>query len=298
MVTRKNNPKRKQHVVTRTVKHAAVPHKANAYRPHLVRPHGIAAVVAVVALLHAVMLSQAGDPNKQTVLGAEANVTTQRLLDDTNQQRKSRGLEALTLNTKLDAAATLKANDMLADQYWSHVAPDGATPWQWIKETDYDYQFAGENLGRGFRTSSGAVTAWMASPEHRDNILNPDYSQVGFSVVNGVLEGERTNVIVALYGSPRVGDESLQPTVLAATNSSIGPLTRVGIGLQSMNPALVGSIVLLLSVTIIALFAHAARHKLPVGVRRSWRRHHGAYTALGTACLAVVLIALYGGGQI
>lgn len=95
----------------------------------------------------------------------------------TNQQRAGSGLGALIINSQLTNAAYAKAQDMLADQYWAHFAPDGATPWSFIITSGYDYINAGENLARGFGTSSGVVTAWMNSPEHRANLLNSSYRE-------------------------------------------------------------------------------------------------------------------------
>jgi amino acid transporter len=65
-----------------------------------------------------------------------------------------------------------------------------------------------------------------------------------------------------------------------------------------MTPALLGSIVLVLLAAGVAFAAHAYRKKLPKPMRQSWRRHHGLYKALGMASFALILITLYGGGQI
>ena len=65
-----------------------------------------------------------------------------------------------------------------------------------------------------------------------------------------------------------------------------------------MTPAMVGSLALLLMTAMVALVAHAYRHQLPKPIRTSWRRHHGLYKSVGMASLAVVVVTLYGGGQI
>ena len=94
------------------------------------------------------------------------------------------GLGTLSYSATLSHAAQAKAEDMVRQNYWSHVAPDGTTPWSYFQQSDYDYVSAGENLAYGFTTSEQVITAWMNSPEHRDNVLGT-YSEVGFGFVNG-----------------------------------------------------------------------------------------------------------------
>ncbi|AHB42389.1 hypothetical protein RAAC3_TM7C00001G0543 [Candidatus Saccharibacteria bacterium RAAC3_TM7_1] len=281
--------------VRRGIKNTVVPHKKNGYRPHLIRGTGIAVVVTVVVA--AQLLS--GLVPRGTILGNETDVTMERLLAATNEQRVRQGEAPLTLDQKLNYAATEKAHDMLAGQYWAHVSPSGATPWTWFKKAGYHYSYAGENLAKGFLTSSGVVTAWMNSTEHRDNVLNEHYTNVGFAVVNGSLDGESTNIIVALYGRPVAKTAvATGETVLAATDEPMSLAAHLGVALQSMSPAVLTSLLLTIFTIFIALTAHMYRKKLPKQVRQTWRRHHGLYKAVGMSSLAVVLLALYGGGQI
>lgn len=282
------------HRVKRGVKHAVVPHKGNGYRPHLIRRWGIVAVLSIVGCLQFI-----AQPIEQpTVLGQKADVTSQTLIDDTNAERTKAGVAPLKINTRLSAAATLKARHMFEQQYWAHNAPDGTTPWHWLRESNYQYTYAGENLAKGFRTSGTLIGAWMNSPEHRDNLLNPSYEDVGFAVVDGRLNGEATKLVVAMYGTPvRGGLGATTQTVLAATGST-SFMTRVGLGLQALTPTMLASIFLLLFVSVVALVAHSYRFSLPKPLLGGWRRHHGLYKATGMMSLAVVLVALYSSGQI
>lgn len=135
-----------------------------------------------------------------SVLGISANISLDDLVALTNQQRAQAGLPPLTLDAQLTKAASLKAADMMAKNYWAHNAPDGTTPWVFIKSSGYEYLYAGENLARGFTTAQDAVNAWMASPGHRSNILSPNYKDVGFAVVTGMLTGDDTVLIVEEFG--------------------------------------------------------------------------------------------------
>jgi uncharacterized protein YkwD len=139
-----------------------------------------------------------------TVLGASSNFSAEALLSATNTQRSADHETALLLSQQLTAAAQAKANDMAAHNYWSHTSPDGQTPWSFISATGYQYQSAGENLAYGFSGAEAAVTGWMNSPEHRANILNNSYQNVGFGVAQSPSyqgKGPQT-IVVAEYAQP------------------------------------------------------------------------------------------------
>lgn len=148
------------------------------------------------------------------VLGYATSVNTTSLLQETNIQRGNNGRAALALNSQLNAAAQEKANDMAARDYWSHTTPEGREPWQFISAAGYAYSYAGENLAYGFATSADAVTGWMNSPTHRDNLLNVNYVDVGFGYANSPNyqgDGEQT-IIVAMYAAPQKAAATPQPT--------------------------------------------------------------------------------------
>jgi hypothetical protein len=90
---------------------------------------------------------------------------------------------------------------MFSENYWAHVSPSGIQPWYWFAQANYPYTYAGENLAKDFDTSAGTVQGWMNSPGHKANILNVNYTQVGFAVQNGTLVGGQTTLVVAHYGA-------------------------------------------------------------------------------------------------
>jgi hypothetical protein len=176
-----------------------VPHHTNNQRARLLK-HDALLLISCILLFFSFLL-----PRIETVypgvLGAHINVTLQDLLLHTNQKRIEAGLAPLSLSQELSRAAQMKAEHMLDNNYWAHFAPDGTSPWIFIRESGYDYTYAGENLARGFTTSADAVAAWMASPDHRANMLSSQFSEVGFAVVEGALTGEkRTVLIVEMFG--------------------------------------------------------------------------------------------------
>jgi len=138
----------------------------------------------------------------RNVLGFATDITVEKLYELTNIERKKNGLPPLSYSHQLSEAAQRKATDMFAKNYWAHYAPDGTTPWDFILSTGYRYEYAGENLAKNFLFSQGVVDAWMASPTHRENILRKDYTEIGFAIVNGVLNGEETTLVVQMFGKP------------------------------------------------------------------------------------------------
>jgi len=136
----------------------------------------------------------------QIVLASD--ITTQKMIELTNKSRKKSGLLPLKINSKLTMAAEAKVDDMFKFQYFDHNSPSGVTPWYWIKSAGYDYLYAGENLAIDFVTAEGSHLALMRSVTHRDNILKPNYTEIGIAVKEGIFEGNESIIIVEEFGSP------------------------------------------------------------------------------------------------
>lgn len=147
------------------------------------------------------------------VLAYATNVSVGGLHSATNAQRDANGASALALNGRLNSAAQAKANHMVANNYWSHVAPDGTQPWWFITNAGYQYTSAGENLAYGFNSSVDVVTGWMNSASHRANMLNTTFTEVGFGFANSenyVGKGPQT-VVVAMYAKPQAAAPAPAP---------------------------------------------------------------------------------------
>ncbi len=138
---------------------------------------------------------------KPGVLGISANLDQKKLIELTNKEREKKGLPAVVENEVLDKAAALKAQNMFAENYWAHFAPSGKTPWDFISGAGYKFTFAGENLAKNFYSSDEVVAAWMASPTHRDNLLNSNYKDIGIAVAEGTLNGQKTTLVVQEFGT-------------------------------------------------------------------------------------------------
>jgi uncharacterized protein YkwD len=101
-----------------------------------------------------------------------------------NHERTSRGLPALKLNLKARAVARTYSADMFARGYFSHINPEGKSPFDRMHDGGVKFGSAGENLALA-PTLQQAHDGLMKSPGHRANILSPNYNAVGIGIVDG-----------------------------------------------------------------------------------------------------------------
>ena len=183
------------------IHHFFIPHEENNYHAHSLHTNMLS-----LYLLGAVMLVFVSKnvPVFSNVLGVATDISIPKLLELTNGERAKLSLPALQINTQLSSAAERKTEDMFKKDYWSHFSPTGGSPWDFIKQSGYQYEYAGENLAKNFLYSKNVVDAWMNSPTHRENIVKKEYSEVGYSVANGMLGGEETTLVVQMFGTPLV----------------------------------------------------------------------------------------------
>lgn len=104
---------------------------------------------------------------------------TDRVLALVNAERSAKpGCDPLVVDERLATAAQGHSDDMAANDYFSHISLDGTTPEQ--RATDAGFtSFGGENIAMGQRSPEDVMAAWMGSDDHRDNILNCDFTVIG-----------------------------------------------------------------------------------------------------------------------
>jgi uncharacterized protein YkwD len=113
----------------------------------------------------------------------------QALLCLINAERTARGLGRLRMNRRLTVASVGHSRDMVRNAYFAHDTPGGVTMTDRLRRARYVRPAAawtiGENLawGAGSRAAPTAlVDAWMASPGHRANILQPRFREIGIGL--------------------------------------------------------------------------------------------------------------------
>ncbi|HEY1041980.1 MAG TPA: CAP domain-containing protein, partial [Candidatus Paceibacterota bacterium] len=202
---------------------ALLPHERNAYKPLLFTLGGVATVIALALLLQAAYFVQTKVVFKET--NFLASVLPGVLATLTNQDRAKAGIPALEEDAHLARAAQLKAEDMAAKGYFSHVDPEGRQPWYWLDHVGYPYSYAGENLAVNFTDSEDVQEAWMNSPTHHANIVKSQYTRIGIGVAQGTYQGRETTFVVQFFSTPRAS-----ATTAAPVETPVEPASAVAAG--------------------------------------------------------------------
>ena len=98
-----------------------------------------------------------------------------------NQARQNEGLELLKVNLQLSKLAADFAQDMRNRKFFAHVDPDGKDPFDRMAAVGIDFPNAGENIALSPDVET-AHKMLMDSPLHRENILQPKYTEIGIGV--------------------------------------------------------------------------------------------------------------------
>ncbi|MFJ4525144.1 CAP domain-containing protein [Streptomyces sp. NPDC088810] len=98
-----------------------------------------------------------------------------------NEERAKAGCSPLAANSSLTKLAESFSDDMAARGFFDHTDPDGRTPWDRAAAAGVT-DLGGENIARGQADAAAVMQAWMSSPGHRANILNPDFKTLGVGV--------------------------------------------------------------------------------------------------------------------
>jgi hypothetical protein len=104
-------------------------------------------------------------------------------------------------NEMLAQAASSKAEAIFSEGTFAHEI-NGEKFSNWVKSAGYKYSYIGENLAIDFITAEGAVKAWFGSLTHKQNILNPRFSETGIAVKEGTFNNVNTILVVQIFGAP------------------------------------------------------------------------------------------------
>lgn len=137
--------------------------------------------------------SNAGNTNtgnsNQTTQISDMNADEKEVFDLINKQRTNNGLQALKVDKEVQRVARIKAEDMVANNYFSHNSPTYGSPFDMLKSFKISYRTAGENIAAN-SSNSGAVNSWMNSSGHKANILNGNFNYTGIGVVSSSKYGK------------------------------------------------------------------------------------------------------------
>ncbi len=133
-------------------------------------------------------------------ISLDADVMIQRVVELVNEEREKIGLDPVRINLRLTNIADDYACRMITEGFFAHRDPEGEGPGERAIRGGYTFLRLGENLAAGQVTAEQAMAEWMASTVgHRENILSPEWSEIGVSVRLG---GEHEIYWVQEFGDP------------------------------------------------------------------------------------------------
>lgn len=106
------------------------------------------------------------------------------ILEAVNKERASRGLKVLIAHPEIQKVARLHSADMYHRGYFAHLNPDGKDPFQRMADGKVAFTYAGENLALA-PTITMVHQGLMNSPRHKENILKPEFTDLGIGIYKG-----------------------------------------------------------------------------------------------------------------
>ncbi|HRH23571.1 MAG TPA: CAP domain-containing protein [Candidatus Magasanikbacteria bacterium] len=185
------------------LKHFFIPHEGNNYHPHALHHARIffygffGVVVKMIVVLTALLL-----PAQAYVVPEVLVAQDERVIDLTNEIRAREGIPLLEYSERLAQSSLHKALDMTEQQYFEHVSPQGKRLRDFLKDVGYAYSIAGENLAVGFSSPESMVEAWVESPTHYANLIDPDFNDIGIGSSVGMYGNNIAVYVAQHFGHP------------------------------------------------------------------------------------------------
>jgi uncharacterized protein YkwD len=130
---------------------------------------------------------------ESTVAAEESEILMWQLINrdrlDANCAEETKGrARPLQWDARLAAVARAHSEEMARNHFFAHTGIDGSEPSMRVSRAGIQWRATGENIAK-VDTVAGAEAAFMNEPKfqpnHRGNILNPDYTHVGVGVARG-----------------------------------------------------------------------------------------------------------------
>jgi hypothetical protein len=173
-----------------------------------------------VTVIAVALLALVGGP-----VGLGRALAGQDLTGMTNADRVSRGLKALSTANDLQALAQQRADEMTRSGRLAHTTNLGSKVSGW--------QRLGENVGRGPKLTD-IETAFMNSPSHRENILDPSFTQLGVGVT---FDGTQYFYVAVIFRQPGGVATAAPPPTTPTTRAAAAPKPKPKPAVTTTAPA-------------------------------------------------------------
>lgn len=174
---------------------------------------GSKTLLLVVSLVAVVAIGGTAAPARSAARSEKQLTTLNRQIASAiNAYRKAHHLVQLRLAPGLNAVSRQHSEEMGSHGYFDHPSADGTAFWKRIQNyytsTSYRYWTVGENLlwDSSAISAAGAMKNWIASPEHRRNLLDKSWRNLGVSAVQvtnagGIYGGNTVTIITTDFGA-------------------------------------------------------------------------------------------------
>ncbi|MFQ5410839.1 MAG: CAP domain-containing protein [Phycisphaerae bacterium] len=130
----------------------------------------------------------------------DSDLVVKEMLDAVNTERAKHRLRPLKIDFTLMLIADFYACRLVEGRFFSHSDPvDGSHVDTRAEDFGYAFDKVGENLAARQPTVARAMEELMASPRHRDVILDPAFTEIGIAIKHG---GEHGVYWVQEFGRP------------------------------------------------------------------------------------------------
>lgn len=142
-------------------------------------------LLLLILITYIALLTGCGEDNPLEPDDAlDESTYAQQVVELTNEIRVANGFAPIKLQAELVTAAQWMVQDMADYDYFDHTDRLGREPHERVYYFGYIGNYVGENIAAGQRTPDDVMAAWMDSPGHRANIINPNYREIGVGYVN------------------------------------------------------------------------------------------------------------------
>ncbi len=148
-------------------------------------------------------LSWADHFNAGTAGLADHAAVRRELVRRLNEERAAQRIPPLRAQPRLDRVAQDYAERMLREGFYEHHDPSGASVLERVQAIGYSFSAVGENLASGQFTAEQVFDGWLASPAHRENLLDRDFREVGHGVAHGKGAAGWQVLWVQVFATPR-----------------------------------------------------------------------------------------------
>ena len=163
-----------------------------------------------------------------------AEVRALRLIND---ERDKGGLRPIRMDSRIRAVAQARSRDMVDRGYFDHQDPDGKWPWDHLNDAHIEWYEAGEIIALNMASpiesaTETAISQWMHSPGHRDQILSTQHNYAGVGVAMDGVSSIWTVVFIQ-------GPDRTDPTATLTKATSPTGSRSIHLGWSGFDPWLV-----------------------------------------------------------